>query len=245
MKITTLGTSHGAAERDRFCSSILIEIKDSLYLIDCGAPASALIERKGLSTKDLKAVFLTHMHEDHCGTLSAIYKKFTVYHPDKKVIVYFPEEAGIEGFKAWVGALHMKSEQTSFEFGLTLEGEIYRDDNIIVSACRTYHLGEQFPSYSYTIEAEGKRIVFTGDMGADFWDFPKSATEKHCDLVISEFTHFRPVNIREAVSNIAKADADRIIFSHVQNNKSEAVLDYAELFSCPISIASDGDEYVL
>ncbi len=244
MKIITLGTSHGAAEKDRFCSSTLIDIGGALYLIDCGAPAEALVERLGYSTKDIKAVFITHMHEDHCGALSGIYKKFCVYHREYSCEAFFPEKAGIDAFKVWLTGLHSKPDaQTSFRFNLITEGEFYKDENVVVSAQRTYHLGQDFPSYSFMLEAEGKRIVFTGDMGHNFKDFPSHAINNHCDLVVSEFTHFNPQDIEFAAKNIAQANADRIVFSHVQNGKSEPIMEHQNLFSCPIEIANDGDVF--
>ena len=66
-KIITLGTSHGDPTCCRFNSSTLFKIGEASYLIDAGAPANALMIRHGFKLHDLKAIFITHMHEDHVG----------------------------------------------------------------------------------------------------------------------------------------------------------------------------------
>ena len=48
MKITFLGTSHGVPAADRYCSSAMIEVNGSVYLIDAGAPVIDLLIRQAL-----------------------------------------------------------------------------------------------------------------------------------------------------------------------------------------------------
>ena len=64
MKIITLGTSHGDSTPTRFNSSTLYETDGVLYLVDVGAPAEASLKRKGYSCSDVRAAFITHMHDD-------------------------------------------------------------------------------------------------------------------------------------------------------------------------------------
>ncbi len=75
MELTFFGTSHGAPEVGHFCSGTLLETAGASYLIDCGAPVDALMINKGKRFEDLKAVFLTHMHEDHVGCLTGDVKE--------------------------------------------------------------------------------------------------------------------------------------------------------------------------
>ena len=80
MKIYTLGTSHGDSTVCRFNSSTAYETEDGrIYLVDAGAPVEALLRRKALHIKDVRAVFISHMHDDHAGGLSGLIKQATKY----------------------------------------------------------------------------------------------------------------------------------------------------------------------
>ena len=69
MKLTFLGTSCGVPQKDRYCSSCMIECGDGTYLIDAGAPVAELLRKYGKTPVDLNAVFITHMHGDHLDGL--------------------------------------------------------------------------------------------------------------------------------------------------------------------------------
>ena len=65
MKIITLGTSHGDPTVTRFNSSTLFRTGTADYLIDAGSPVNALMIRRNIPLSALRAVFITHQHEDH------------------------------------------------------------------------------------------------------------------------------------------------------------------------------------
>ena len=79
MRITTLGTSHGDHTYCRFNSSTLFESGNRLYLFEAGAPANGLLVRAGKDVCSIKAVFITHMHEDHAGGLPGLIKSLLKY----------------------------------------------------------------------------------------------------------------------------------------------------------------------
>ena len=93
MKIYTLGTSHGRAEKGRGCSGTLIESHDVNYLFDCGGDVEGKMQNLGLSIDGIRSVFISHMHEDHVGSLSSIVKLFTIYiDKGESVQLFIPEE---------------------------------------------------------------------------------------------------------------------------------------------------------
>ena len=62
MKITFVGTSHGIAEKDRYCSCTVVTVKGKHYVIDAGAPIYDLLQRYGFRFEDVAGIFITHTH---------------------------------------------------------------------------------------------------------------------------------------------------------------------------------------
>ena len=113
MKLYTLGISHGATELGRECSSNLLEVNGSYYLFDCGGNVEAKMTDMQLPIREIKAVFITHMHDDHVASLSTIAKRFLIYmHKKKSVKMYLPEQNGIDAFKTWLKATHMETDES-------------------------------------------------------------------------------------------------------------------------------------
>jgi ribonuclease BN (tRNA processing enzyme) len=71
------------------------------------------------------------------------------------------------------------------------DGVLFEDENVKVSAIHNRHLRETgedgWHSYSYLIEAEGKRVIFSGDVLEPFEFDP--FFEKPVDLLIMETGH--------------------------------------------------------
>ncbi len=238
MKIHFIGTSHGAAEKGRKCTATLLEIGNSLYVIDCGTSIGEYLKNADLHFSNLKGVFVTHMHADHCGCLSNLVKLFTVYDRGKNRPVFLPEEAAIKSFVGWCKALHMPNSEGDVDFMKSTEGCFYEDENIKVSGIKTDHI-HGFDTYSYIIEAEGKRILFTGDLAADAHDFPEIAHCEHFDAVVSELTHFGGNSqIAKILLNIK---TDNLIFNHIYPGNDKWIEGYRDEFSCSMTVAKDND----
>lgn len=255
MHITTLGTSHGDSTYCRFNSSTLFESNGALYLVDCGAPCDALLCRKGQDASKIRAVFCTHMHNDHVGGLTELIKTLIKYpKPDQHTTIFLTEAGAKEALLAWLGAMHIKVRDDLIEFKLTEEGDIYLDENITVNAYPTDHIPTS-PlkpcTFAYII-ADGangggaKRLLHTGDLWVDFHDYPKILLEEHFDLLLCEATHYKQ---ETAAPLFAKSKIDRLIFIHIGNQwhgDGEAkLLEYCEGLPYPVAVAHDGDEFEL
>lgn len=240
MKIYTLGTSHGATEPGKSCSGNLITVNGANYLFDCGGNVEGRMTDMGLSIKDIRAVFITHMHEDHAGTLSAIVKRFTVYiRENLKVHIFLPEQNGINAFKNWVSALHLLPSPDKVEFGLVTAGTVYSDENITVNAIATKHIENgKYPSYAYEIITADKRMLYTGDLSGDFQDYPQVLLKEKFDAVLCELVHF---SVEKNLPMILDTKTKKLIFTHMGLHNVVKIERVIDDFPFDVSIANDGD----
>lgn len=241
MKLYTLGTSHGATEVGRACSANLLAVGNNYYLFDCGGNTEGKMTDLGLPIDQIRAVFITHMHEDHTGTLSAIVKRFTNYHPKAQPItIFLPEESGIAAFQHWLSALHIMFEGRTMFQPVTV-GKIYEDEAVTVTAIATAHMfNGKFPSFAYLIEAEGKKMLYTGDLASDFHDYPQILMEENFAAVLCELVHFKVENNLET---IAKTKTKKIIFTHLAPRNIPRIRAAEKDIPFSVEIAEDGASF--
>ncbi len=239
MKLTFLGTSHGAPEKNRHCTSVLIEHRGNHYLIDLGAPVVYLFKQMELSVDTLRGVFITHMHADHTAEFTALVKSFSVYHPTAEADVFMPEEQAVEPLKGWIRALHIDYPDR-LHTHITHPGVIYEADGLRVTAIRTEHISPDVPSYAFVFEADGKRVLFTGDLAYDYHDYPVQAKNEAFDVVVSELVH---LSIDKAQSILEGTNTRLMIFSHI-GLENIAQMEKRDIsFAFPHIIACDGFSY--
>lgn len=264
VKIYTLGTSHGDSTFSRFNSSPVYEVSDgTLYLLDAGAPAEALMRRKGLRVQRLKAGFITHMHDDHAGGLTGLLKQIIKYPLERTTpfALHLPEERAIGALKNWFSALHEDADHAFLAYRAVDDGVIYEDEHLHVTAIRTQHLrthgrthGDPC-SFAYVLrfKSENRVILHTGDLRGDFADFPAIASQQHFDACLCEATHYQPEDSREL---LLRARFDRLIFIHISDRWHKRIesgwrvhdgerelLSHCADFPYPVRIAHDGDEF--
>lgn len=258
MRITNLGTSHGDPTPEHFCSSTLLETGGRLYLVDCGEPANALLVRRGLCASQLSGIFVTHMHIDHTGSLPVLCEQAAKYRrrfPDIRLSILLPEAAAFDKLAAWRDANHYGrfDHRAEHDGGAPVFGELraydethgYDDGTLAMTAVRTDHLAHlhnpDVSAFSLQFACEGKRVLFTGDLAADFHDFPLDAAQD-CDLVFCEVTHYP---LEKALPTLARLRAGRLIFYHIGDpwqpaDRQRLALDLCRQLPFPVSFAHDG-----
>lgn len=245
MKITFLGTSHGVPASDRYCSSSMIEVNGSVYLIDAGAPVIDLLIRKGVDLNAVKAVFTTHLHGDHVFGVIQMVSLFNWYFKNTNADFYLTEQAGIDALRNTIetidgplcGRVQLK---------LMTAETVYEDENIRVIPFPTQHLAAlNRPAYSYLIEAGGKKVLFSGDLsyGLEKQDFPAYALKNEVDLMICEMAHF---GVEHVAPYLEKCRAKELVFNHVfPLHKLDEINALNGKFGYPIRTVDDGEEIEL
>lgn len=249
MKIHMLGTGHGDPTPERFNTAALLETGSRFYLLDAGAPAAVLI-RKNLPMSRLRAVFITHMHEDHFDGLAGILKFQLKYAPENGTTeVWLPEKRAGKLFRTLLSAAHLPIDAMPGKLlWKTIRPGFFFDDGFLrmeAIPTRHMHIPEgHFPSYAFLICAEGRKVLYTGDLAKDFSDFPL-ARASEADSCICELTHIR---LDSALPVFGSLPLKKLIFSHVGNDwhGAEAEKHFAEktkVLPYETVLAHDGDIY--
>ena len=130
MKITVLGSGHGIPTAERSCSSTMIETNGCIYLIDAGAPVVDKLLRLGKRIEDLKGIFLTHYHGDHCDGLLPLLGLTNWAWQDASYDIFATEQVIINSFTACSEATSGGMDKKRIRFHLAKEGVVFEDENV-------------------------------------------------------------------------------------------------------------------
>lgn len=242
MRITFIGTSHGVPSSDRYCSCIMIEVGEKLYFIDAGAPLPDAILRLGKKVNDIRAVFTTHVHGDHVCGLFQLCDLISWHYRNAFMTVFITEEELITQIKNTVRLLSGTDAEKRINFELTLPDKVYSDDLVRVSFIPTKHKnGGAKPSFAIRFEAEGKKLIFTGDLSGllSLDDFPKEISEEETDLVVCEMAHFDAEHIYPRMQT---AKTKNFCFTHVfPLDKYDSIEGFRNDFPFRVLTPNDGD----
>lgn len=244
MKITFLGTGHGTAEKNRFCSSAAVTVKGATYLIDAGAPVSLLLQNHGIHPGKVRAAFITHNHLDHCYGLLEFAVSMSGFHnrkaPNAHAEIFIPSDPNFY-HQFLLGHDHT----AQIDVKVYEEGLVYEDELIRVTAFRTAHCDF---AYGFLVEAEGKRVVFTGDMSGDLHDYPTVLTETDVDVAVVESAHARYSNPKIA-DILGKTRTRHMLLNHYYDgcNSPESIEAFAEQMSdrFDVTLTQDGETFLV
>ena len=65
-KVTILGCGSAKPTKTTSPSGQLVELRDKLFLVDCGEGVQLTMQKLGVRTGRLYNIFITHLHGDHC-----------------------------------------------------------------------------------------------------------------------------------------------------------------------------------
>ncbi len=243
MKIVFLGASHGVPEPNRKCSSALIEVGEGRYIIDMGTQAIEELITRGISPESIRSVFITHMHGDHTNGLISFLDLCSWKFKSTEPKIYLPGdvERARAVIREWLAC--NDTEMRPFAFLEVREGVIYDDGLLRVTALGTRH---NRASFAYLVEAEGKRVLFSGDLSTKgpCVDFPVSVLDEPLDLAICECAHFKATEYLPLFEG--KATLRRLCFNHYSERHLASVLEMPSLLpDIPVFRAFDGTEITL
>ena len=237
MRLIFLGTSHGVPEPNRRCSCTLVETGGQYYFVDMGATAAEELENRGIPMEAVRGVFITHMHGDHTNGLPAFCDMLTwaKSYQAADPVICLPDLAAVDAMRAWIAANMVRMRDFRFvEIG---DGPCFDDGVLRATAIPTQHCPG---SHAYRLEAEGKTVLFTGDLKGPEIDFPAI---EGADLAVCEGAHFPPMRYEPILRN---SGVRRVCVNHYTRRNIPGILELAAaLPELNIRMATDGLEITL
>ena len=261
IKIHYLGTCSGTEPMPNMHhTSTVLEVNGALYWFDTGECCVHTAFSMGLDIMKTKAIFVSHPHIDHIGGMANLlfaFDKMIVIHKmalsNNEIDLFFPDHNTFEAIKTL--SLSGRIGRSDFKFKLNehplANGVLYDDGTVRVTAKSNGHIpyGEDGTPYafSFLVEAEGKKLLFSGDVKAPCDLDP--LINGGVDLLVMETGHHKVSDVCEyAISHGAK----KLRFNHhgreILGNRSAAealISDYEKQSGISIKLTYDtlSEEY--
>ena len=121
------------------------------------------------------------MHGDHTDGLISFVDLISWYFKTADPTICLPNIEGAEVIENWIKVTQSATRELHYEE--VRPGVIFDDGFLKVTAIPTLHVER---SFAFFLEAEGKSMLFTGDLKHPDQDFPVIAKERETDLIVCE-----------------------------------------------------------
>jgi len=242
MKLTIVGCSGSFPGPDSPASSYLVEHDGHRILLDMGNGSAGALQRY-TDPYALDAIFVSHLHVDHCIDLTSYYVMRT-WHPEgpKPTLLVYGPEGTHERMKSAYGPLPSAGMAERFDFRdhqRTVEIGPFR-----ITTARVDHV---VTAFGFRVEAGGRTLVYSGDTA------PTQALvelSQGADLALYEAAflsgrdnpphlHLTPT---EAADHARRAGVDRLMLTHLVawNDRSQTVHEAYQSWGDSVMFAESG-----
>ncbi|MEU6733791.1 MBL fold metallo-hydrolase [Streptomyces physcomitrii] len=248
MKLTVVGCSGSFPSAESACSSYLVEADGFRLLLDLGNGALGELQRH-CGLYDLDAIFLSHLHADHCIDMLGYFVARYYRHDGGRcpaLPVYGPEGTEQRLTTAYADTPSASSMSEVFDFR-TVKPAAFE---IGPFAVRTERVRHPVEAYAIRLEHGGRSLTYSGDTGVA----PElDALAEGSDLFLCEaaFTHGKEdvpdlhLNGREAGESARRAGVGRLVLTHIPpwTDAGTNLADAREVFEGPVELAAPRATY--
>ena len=169
MEFTFLGTSSGAPTKTRNVSglALILDNTSEWYLVDCGEGTQHRLLETSYTLSRLSAIFITHVHGDHCFGLPGLLASAQLTGRTKPLTIVAPP--GVRRF------LSAAQEETDTHVGYELRfvevaaGSVFQNEMVAVEAIELAH---RVPSFAYRFTEPAPRRALDEKKVAS-WGIPR------------------------------------------------------------------------
>ena len=166
-----LGCGSALPTLKHFPTAQVVEVRGKLFLVDCGEGTQIQLRRSRLRFTKISAVFISHLHGDHCFGLIGMLSTFGLLGRTAKLTIYGP--AALEDI------LHQQMQAFCRDFDYEVEFKpvdttrqevVYEDRSLTVE---TIPLEHRLPCCGYLFREKPTQAHIRRDV-ADFYQVPVS-----------------------------------------------------------------------
>lgn len=164
-----LGCGSALPTTRHFASSQVVNVRDKLYMIDCGEGAQLQFRKSRLKFSRLNHIFISHLHGDHCFGLWGLISTLNLLGRTAELHIYSPK--GLEALMA--PTLDFFCRQMTYkvlfhEFDTKTSGMIYEDRSLTVT---TIPLRHRMPCCGFLFREKRRPNHIIREM-IDFYEVP-------------------------------------------------------------------------
>ncbi|GAA2229198.1 MBL fold metallo-hydrolase [Streptomyces amakusaensis] len=250
MKLTVVGCSGSFPSAESACSSYLVEADGFRLLLDMGNGALGELQRH-IGLYDLDAIFLSHLHADHCIDMCGYFVARYYRHDGGRcdaIPVYGPEGTEQRLTTAYADTPSPSSMSEVFDFHTLKPGSF----EIGPFSVRTERVAHPVEAYGIRLEHGGRTLTYSGDTGVceALHELADGADLFLCE---ASFTHGKEtvpglhLNGREAGAHAERAGAGRLLLTHVPpwTDGQRNLADARAVYGGPAELAATGVTYTV
>ncbi len=167
-QLNILGCGSATCTTQHLQTSQVLDIRDNLFMIDCGEGTQLQMRRMKLKFARLNNIFISHLHGDHCFGLLGMLSTLALLGKTGTMTIHIFKD-GAEFFK---NALDFFAYDMPFEVKFNVipnsKSVIYEDDAITVT---TIPLNHRVPTVGFLFREKPKNRHINREM-TDFYNIP-------------------------------------------------------------------------
>ncbi|NDV65307.1 ribonuclease Z [Bacteroides sp. 224] len=164
-----LGCGSALPTTRHFATSQVVNIREKLFMIDCGEGAQMQLRKSRLKFSRLNHIFISHLHGDHCFGLLGLISTFGLLGRTADLYIHSPQ--GTEKlFRPMLDFFCNRLPYTVFfrEFDTDKPTQIYADRSVAIT---TIPLRHRIPCCGFLFEESPRPKHIIRDM-VDFYEVP-------------------------------------------------------------------------
>ena len=168
-KIHILGCGSALPTLHHYASAQVVEMRGKQFMIDCGEGTQMQLRRSRIRFTKLSAVFITHLHGDHCFGLIGMISTFGLLGRTAKLDVYAPKELELMLQEQMRMFCHNFDYEVAFHAVDTRKQQVvYEDRSLTVESIPLEH---RMPCCGYLFKEKATLPHIRRDM-IDFYQIP-------------------------------------------------------------------------